>query len=184
MRPSQLFRHCPRCGVNQTGEPPEKVFDCPACGFRFYFSAANAVAVFVTRDDGRALFIRRARDPGKGRLAPPGGFIDIGETAEEAARREIREEVDLELGPLEFIASQPNTYPYAGVTYPVLDLFFTARATNADAARSLDDVDGFVWRDPRSVPPEEMAFGSMQSALRQWQARLGSPTACPPPSDS
>jgi ADP-ribose pyrophosphatase YjhB (NUDIX family) len=175
MRPSQLFRHCPRCGQPGTGDPPERVFDCPGCGFRFFFSASNAVAVFVTRADGRALFIRRARDPGKDRLAPPGGFIDIGESAEDAARREIREEVGLELGPLAFLVSHPNTYPYAGVTYPVLDLFFTAPATHAEAATALDDVAGFAWLDPKSVAPEEMAFVSMQHALRTWQSRLATP---------
>ncbi len=174
MLPSQLFRHCPRCGKPQPGDPPGRVFDCAACGFRFFFSASNAVAVFVQRtDDGRALFIRRAKDPGKGRLAPPGGFVDIGETAEDAARREIREEVGLELASLAFLSTQPNLYPYDGVTYPTLDLFFTAHAVDPTRAAALDDVDGFQWRDPLRVDSEEMAFTSMQAALRLWHRQLG-----------
>lgn len=174
MRPSQHFRHCPRCGQVQHGDPPERVLDCAACGFRFFFTASNAVAVFVTREDGRALFIRRGREPGKGLLAPPGGFVDIGESAELAARREIREEVGLELEELGFLCSHPNNYPYEGINYPVLDFFFTARASNADSAQALDDVAAFVWLDPRSVAPGDMAFVSMQAALRLWQERLSS----------
>lgn len=131
-----------------------------------------AIAVFIRRDDGPALFIHRAKDPGKGRLAPPGGFIDIGETAENAAPREIREEVGLELTELEFLCSQPNTYHYADVTYPVLDFFFTARAVNADAATALDDVAKCEWLDPLTVAPEAMAFPSMQAALALWQRKL------------
>lgn len=176
MRPSQHFLHCPKCGRPQAGDPPERVLNCASCGFRFFFTASNAVAGFVTRDDGRALFIRRAREPGKGRLAPPGGFVDIGESAELAARREIREEVGLELEELTFLCSHPNTYPYDGVTYPVLDFFFTARASNADSAQALDDVAGFAWLDPSAVAPEDLAFVSMQAALRLWQERLAGDT--------
>lgn len=172
MSPAQAHHHCPRCGVKQPAPPAGNVFNCAACGFRLFFNPAVAIAVFIRREDGRALFIHRAKDPGKDRLAPPGGFIDIGETAESAARREIREEVGLELTNVEFLCSQPNTYHYAGVTYPVLDFFFTARALNAQAASALDDVAKFEWLDPLAVAPEQLAFPSMQAALALWQTRL------------
>lgn len=174
MRPSQHFHHCPRCGARQAGPPEGHVFTCAHCGFVLHFSAANASAVFVERADRRALFIRRARAPGKGRLAPPGGFIDIGETAEDAVRREIREEVGLELTDIRFLCSQPNSYLYKEVAYPVLDLFFTARAVASESARALDDVESLCWRDPDEVDPDEMAFASMRAALIVWQrARRG-----------
>lgn len=172
MTPAQAHHHCPRCGAKQSAPPAGNVFTCAACGFRLFFNPAVAIAVFIRREDGRALFIHRAKDPGKGRLAPPGGFIDLGETAEDAARREIREEVGLELADLRFLCSQPNTYHYAEVTYPVLDFFFTARALNAQAAAALEDVAKFEWLDPLAVPAEQMAFPSMQAALAEWQRRL------------
>lgn len=172
MQPQQAFEHCPRCGAVRPRPWDDKVFECRACQFRYFFSASIAVAVFVRRGDGRVLMIRRAREPGKGRWAPPGGFVDIGETAERAAAREIREEVGLELEALEYLCSQVNHYPYAGLTYPVLDLFFTAQAIHPDRAAALDDVTGFSWLDPRLVDPAEMAFPSMQAALAFWQGRL------------
>jgi NAD+ diphosphatase len=174
VRPALFFHHCPKCGAKQQSSPAGNVFVCAACDFRLFFNPAVAIAVFIRRDDDRALFIHRAKDPGKGRLAPPGGFIDFGETAENAAHREIREEVGLELTELEFLCSQPNTYHYADVTYPVLDCFFTARAVNADAATALDDVAKFEWLDPRTVAPEAMAFPSMQAALVEWKKQLRS----------
>ena len=172
MNPRDFYRHCPRCGFAQPTTPAGNVFTCAACGFRLFFNPAVAIAVFIRRDDGRALFIHRAKDPGKGRLAPPGGFIDLGERAEDAARREIREEVGLELADVTFLCSQPNTYPYAEVTYPVLDFFFTARALNADRAAALDDVAKFEWLDPLAVAPEQLAFSSMRTALGLWQEQL------------
>lgn len=168
MRPSQFFHHCPRCGVRQTSLPVSNVFTCDACSFTLYFSSANATSAFIQRDDGKVLFIRRAKEPAKGRLAPPGGFIDVGETAEQGVRREIREEVGLELVDLQFLCSQPNSYFYKDVTYPVLDFFFTARAVAADSARALDDVASFCWLEPEQVSADDIAFPSMRAALAFW----------------
>lgn len=173
MSPAEHFHFCPRCGQPRGDGPPTVPFRCRGCSFTFYFSAANAAATFIRRADGRVLFIRRAREPALGRLAPPGGFVDIGERAEDAARREVREEVGLEITAPEFLGSFVNSYPYLGVTYPVLDLFFTAQACDAPAARALEDVASLVWLDPlREVNPEEMAFPSMHAALLLLRERL------------
>ena len=119
------------------------------------------------------LFIRRAKEPAKGLLAPPGGFVDGGERAEEAVCREVREEVGLEITPPQFLGSFPNSYPYLGITYPVLDFFFTADAVNPAAAQALDDVESFCWRDPlREIAPEDLAFPSMRAALQLLRKRL------------
>ena len=125
-----------------------------------------AVAAIIVDESSRVLFIKRAREPDKGKLALPGGFVDIGETAEDALRREVREEVNLEIGPLEFLCSQTNEYRYLGTTYPVLDLFFITRARSLEGIAALDGVDGFSWLDPRTVPPADIAFRSIREAIR------------------
>lgn len=166
MKPSAHFRHCPRCGQRRSDAPGGSQFVCAACGFTFYFNAAIATAVFIVRDDGHVLFIRRAKDPAKGMLSPPGGFVDIGERAEDAIRRETREEVGLEIPEVRFLCSQPNSYDYGEVTYPVLDFFFVARAVAPASAQALDDVKSFHWLDPRAVAPDEIAFPSVRAALQ------------------
>ena len=167
MKPASFFHFCPRCGLRQPVPPAGNAFECADCGFRYFFNPAVAAAVFVAREDGRVLFVRRAKDPGRGKLAPPGGFIDFGETAEDSLRREVREEVGLELRDVRFLCSRPNAYCYRDVTYPVLDLFFTASAVEATAARALDEVTEIVWLEPTDVDAGELAFPSMQSAWRQ-----------------
>ena len=168
MKPSDFFQHCPRCGAHASAPCDRGPFDCAACGFRYFFNPTVAVAVFIARDDGRVLFIRRAKEPAQDKLAPPGGFIDVGETAEAAARREVREEVGLGLTSLSFLSSHPNTYHYRDVTYPVLDLFFTARAVG-EITVDAGEVAGVAWLDPRTVPLEEIAFPSMRAAWEQWR---------------
>jgi ADP-ribose pyrophosphatase YjhB (NUDIX family) len=175
--PRQHFHHCPRCAKALAGAAEANRIECTACGFLLYFNPTVAGVAFASREDGRVLFIRRAKEPGKDLLAPPGGFIDLGETAEVAVEREYREEVGVRIADVTFLSSQVNQYAYRGVLYPVLDLFFTARAVNPTAAQSLDDVAGFEWRDPLTVAEDELAFPSMKAALRVLQARLRNPTS-------
>ena len=140
---------------------------CGGCSLSFYFNPTVAAAAFVFDPAGRVLLVRRAKEPSAGKLAVPGGFIDVGESAEDGLRREVREEVGIEIDRLRFLVSFPNAYHYAEVTYPVVDLYFTAFAVNPEAARPLDAVLGVEWRLLEAVPDEEIAFVSMRVALER-----------------
>lgn len=171
MEPASLFQFCPRCGKPRDASSPPQPFQCGACGLHYYFNSCPAVAAILLGSDDRALFIRRAKEPAKGKLAVPGGFIDVGETAEDALRREIKEEVNLEVGPLEFLCSAPNEYLYRGVNYPVLDLAFVCRAISVEGIAALDGVESFCWLKPAEVDPAEIAFPSIRAALRAYNER-------------
>ena len=174
----EAIRHlfyCGRCGAAATRaiESTAGPFVCAACGFTLYFNAAGAVGAIIRRDDGRALFVRRAQDPEKGKLGLPGGFIDPGENGEGALAREVREEVGLEVGDLRYLSSHANRYVFAGVTYHTVDLFYTARAEHPERAAALDAVEAIEWLDPLTVRLEEIAFESMRAALGVLRAREG-----------
>jgi ADP-ribose pyrophosphatase YjhB (NUDIX family) len=174
MHPSSSFRHCPSCGIPRNASPTQPLH-CPACNYTLYFNTTCATAAFLERPDGMVLFIRRAKDPAKDKLAIPGGFIDEGETAEHGLQREFTEEVGLQLEDIRFLCSHPNSYHYKGLVYPVLDFFFTARI-HADAApQSLDGVASTCWLDPASVDPSEVAFPSMVFALERFLERRRNP---------
>lgn len=150
---------------------PPHLVECPACGLHLYLNAATATAAIILDASDRVLLIRRARDPARGKLGFPGGFVDNGETAENGLRREVREETGLELGALEFLLSHPNAYPYRGVVYSTIDLIFLARVPDFAAARPLDAVTELVVRPAGEVRAEELAFVSMQIA---WRTFIGS----------
>lgn len=168
--PSALFQHCPKCAAPRSTEPDAIRFVCGSCGFVYYYNVAVSASVLLATDDGTLLFIRRARDPGKNKLALPGGFIDRGETAEAAAMRELREEAGVKVTQVEFLASFPNLYTYRSVEYPVVDLFFTARVATR-AASPLDDVTEVVWKSPRELSEADLAFPSHPRALQAFLAR-------------
>jgi len=154
---------------------------CMACGFRLYFNPAVAVAVFVQDAAGRVLLIRRAKEPGAGKLAPPGGFIDVGERAEDAVHREVHEEVGLRLTDLRFLGSQPNEYLFGGVLYPVLDLFFKTRVRSRRSAGTRRPTwPPGTWPFPRCGPHGRTGFRQIP---RLRAAALGIGSGCDPQRD-
>jgi NAD+ diphosphatase len=172
MEAPRLFSHCPRCGHAQRPADdvrPDGPFRCAACDFTLFFNPAGAVAAILLRRDGHALFIRRAKEPGKGKLAMAGGFVDPGESAEAALARELHEETGLEARDFRYLGSYPNQYHYQGVTYHTLDLFFVAHTDAPERAGALDDVEGVLWLDPSDVQMEDLAFDSMRQALREYR---------------
>ncbi len=172
MSPAEAFRHCPRCGQPHP-HPGAEPFRCAACEFLFYFNPASAAGAILQGVDGRVLLVRRAKDPHKGKLTIPGGFIDMGEEAEAALRREIREEVGLTITRLDYLCSQPNQYHYQEVTYSVLDLFFFGQAPAQTAVAEPGEVAEICWLSLSEINLEEIAFTSVREALRRFIAARG-----------
>ena len=141
---------------------------CLQCGFVYYFNPAAAVACFLRDAQGRLLVARRACDPGRGMLDLPGGFVDCAETAEEAARREVREETGLQTGPLQYLFSVPNIYPYSGFEVHTLDLFFEGRVPSFEGCCPQDDVCSLEAVTMKDVRPEQFGLTSIAAAVRRY----------------
>lgn len=168
MYPHDAFTHCPRCGsARPDGHLGKIPLECATCGFTYFFNPTVSAAAFIFNPRNEVLVIERAREPAKGMLAVPGGFIDIGETAEIALQREIQEEVGLSVTAINYLCSETNQYPYRGLTYPVCDLVFTAQATNAEAVQALEDVAGWFWTPLAAIPSQRLAFPSLRRGLTQ-----------------
>lgn len=170
----RIYRYCPRCAAEAMQVRGSQLVVCGSCGLHLYYNPCAAVGAFLLDREERVLFIRRAKEPAKGKLGLPGGFIDTGESAEAGLRREVREEVGLEIDAVEFLCSQPNSYPYGGIVYPTLDFYFIARVGDFREARALDEVQGLVVRRPGEVSEEELAFSSLKAAWSVYRARHGS----------
>jgi ADP-ribose pyrophosphatase YjhB (NUDIX family) len=107
----------------------------------------------------------RAHEPGKGLLDVPGGFIEFDESVEEGLRREIAEELSIEVSGLRYLTSAPNDYRYAGIPYKTADMFFVCEALNGERLRAADDVAEVVLVDPLQVNQDQFAFASTRRAF-------------------
>lgn len=105
----KIFKHCPNCTSTNTEFPNNVRFLCHDCGFTYFHNIAAAVAV-VFRYEDKVLFTVRNMEPDKGKLDLPGGFIDPNETAQEAACREVLEEMGMQISPsqLRFITDRKS----------------------------------------------------------------------------
>ncbi len=167
--PWERFAFCPACGIAASG-PPKVCFTCDACGFWYYFNPATAVAAFVThKDSGDIVMFRRNRDPHRMKLGLPGGFVDLGESLDQALRREVREETGLSIERFKYLSSHPNHYDYRGMRYVVTDAFFSVKVPSLDnLVRQESEVAEFLVVDPATVDPREMAFESNRQALADF----------------
>ncbi len=165
---ARTFNFCPSCGSRRITFDGIKEFTCGDCSFT-YFQNVAAAAGTILECDGKIVLIRRKQEPGKGKLDLPGGFTDPGETAEEGARREIREELKIDVGPLEYLGSHPNTYEYRNVTYRSCDMLFYRKIDAFPTEFDETEAEELVLMDPSEIPDDELAFESIRKGLQLFR---------------
>jgi len=157
------IKFCPLCASALRVEPvpPDQREQsvCTRCGFVFYLNP-KLVAGTIPEQDGRILLTRRSINPGRGLWTFPGGFVDFGETATDAAVRETFEETGLRVA----LTGLHNVYTYPGA--PVI-IVYTAKVLGG-AITTCAENDCVEWRPPSEIPWDALAFPSTREALREW----------------
>lgn len=124
----------------------------------------------------------RGKEPRKGLLSLPGGFVNPDERAEDAAVRECLEETGLRVEGLSFVGSWPNDYEYCGILYKTCDIYFSARIagrvggdpmTGPLSALALDCEESSAFRlvSPADIEDAPIAFESARKALLAWRGK-------------
>jgi ADP-ribose pyrophosphatase YjhB (NUDIX family) len=152
-------RFCPRCAAPADVHYPRSLV-CSQCGYKAFFNPKPVAAAVVRDASGRFVLLRRGFEPGKGLWTFPGGFVDLGESVEEAAIRETREElaVDIELGRLIGVYSRADDR--------VALVVFAATTTQKPRTTvEATEVRGFTADE---LPWGELAFWSTELALRDF----------------
>jgi ADP-ribose pyrophosphatase YjhB (NUDIX family) len=152
-------RFCPRCAQPADIAYPRSL-SCPHCGYGAYYNPKPVAAAIPVTPDGKLILLRRGFDPGKGLWTFPGGFVDLGESVEEAAEREVREELEIAvtLGPVVGVYSRAEERV----------VLIVYRATTADEPRTTEEASEVTAFDPADVPWHELAFWSTERALRDF----------------
>lgn len=157
--------HCPSCGHATLARLSEQELRCH-CGFHYFHNVASAVMVALCWHD-ELLVAVRAREPGRGLWDLPGGFVDPRESLEQAALRELGEEIGWQPAPeqLRYLGSFPNTYHFDGIDYCTCDAVFAVMLTEKPQLRAADDVAELHWVARQALAPERFAFPSTRRAL-------------------
>jgi ADP-ribose pyrophosphatase YjhB (NUDIX family) len=158
-------RFCPRCAQLATVDYPRSIA-CPSCGYGAYYNPKPVAAAIPTDAEGRIHLLRRGFDPSKGLWTFPGGFVDLGESVEEAARREAQEELEIEIDIRRLVGV------YSRADERVVLVVFEAKTLDVpQATEEAIEVRAFT---PEEIPWDELAFWSTDRALRDFLAMGGS----------
>lgn len=167
------MKFCPECGEKslQTNFLPTKQFVCGKCDFTLFQSPSAAVMVAIVCGD-EVLVARRAKDPFKGYWDLPGGFADPDETLEQAAIRELEEELNYTFTSPKYVSSNPNTYLYKNIEYKTLDAFFLVQLDSKPDLVADDDVEAIQWTKLKDIDLNNFAFESAKMALKRLISHL------------
>jgi NAD+ diphosphatase len=165
----KLFRYCPSCGSKDVFFDGIKKFRCSACSYAYYHNVAIGVGAILECGE-KIVLIERGKEPGKGKLDLPGGFVEPKESAEEALRREIREEVGIGINAamLKYFGSYPNAYEYKSVIYQTCDLFFYSRIDAHPTDFDRREVQAVSLVNPAEISPDRIAFLSVRACLSRF----------------
>ena len=160
-------RFCPACGLPveartlEADHRPRLVCEAGHVTWRNPRVVVGALPV----TGGEVYLARRAIEPAIDRWTYPGGFLEVGESAQEGARRETEEETELriEIGRLIGVYSRPHV--------GIITIVYEASVVGgrAEPAAETSEVRAFA---PDDIPWDELAFSTVESALRDWVASL------------
>ena len=157
----QDVRFCPRCAAEADVTYPRSIV-CSNCGYAAFFNP-KPVACSIPRDpDGNIILMRRGTEPSRGRWTMPGGFVDLGESVPEAARREAKEELEIDVTIEELVGV------YSSAEDRVVVVVYAATTTQQPSTtEEALEVNAFSRTE---IPWSDLAFWSDERALRDHLA--------------
>jgi len=143
-------RFCMQCAAPLTRVGVRGVKTCRHCGWTFWNNPKPTASIVIV-DGARVLLAKRAIPPLQGHWDLVGGFVEPGETAEDAARREAREELGVEVELQGTLGTFAGTYGAGGIA--TLDVCYIARIADGTADLTAgDDVADVAWTPMRRLP--------------------------------
>jgi NAD+ diphosphatase len=163
-----MHRHCGRCGTPNTVGDGGFVMACPSCDHRAFPRLDPAIIVLV-HDGERCLLGRQSSWP-EGRFSTLAGFVEPGESLEDAVRREVHEESDVKVGQCRYLGSQPWPFPSA------IMLGFHGEALSSDIHLNDQELAEANWFSRQELaegaailPPDaSIAYRLIEAWFDQW----------------
>ncbi|WP_459947244.1 NAD(+) diphosphatase [Desulfocastanea catecholica] len=137
-------RFCGKCGTAMQNRETELAKICPACGFVSFPRLSPAVIMAITRGD-HILLARSPHFPPR-MFSTLAGFVEPGETLEEAVKREVREEVNIRIGNIRYVASQPWPFPHS------IMIGFSATYVDGEIEVDNDEIEDARWFSVQDLP--------------------------------
>ena len=162
------YRFCPVCGHALQSSPKyhQGKPHCPKCDFVHFNNPRGCVAAVIQREN-TILLVQRAHEPFKLCWDFPGGFLEAGESPQEGLKREIKEELQIEVEPSALFGVYADHYGTGGE--PVLIVYYLCRLARG-TVRPQEEIADARWFE-LSALPGALAFNHTQAVLADLQKR-------------
>jgi NAD+ diphosphatase len=154
---ARTHRYCGACGEPMLLVQGERCFKCAACGHMAFPRISPAMIVLIRKGE-QVLLALHAQSPSK-RFTPLAGFLEAGESIEEAVHREVFEEVGLRVHNLQYFSSQSWPFPHS------LMIGFTADYLDGEIRVDPAEILEARWFGPGDEWPERIAHISISQVL-------------------
>ena len=162
------FKYCPYCATElkrKIIEGRERSY-CPSCGYVHYINPLPSSGAIAFNDNNQIILIKRGREPAKGIWAPPSGFIEAGETPQEACIRELKEESGVDGKIVELIDVYMNNTGFYG---DVLIIMYLVKVIGGTPIAG-DDADDVGYFEFSEIP--EFPFPCFNEAIKKAKEKL------------
>ncbi|SES66770.1 NUDIX domain-containing protein [Draconibacterium orientale] len=166
--PLKVLKYCPKCGSAELHKSGDRSLKCADCGFHFFINSSAAVAALVTDESGKLMLVTRGVEPNYGKLDLPGGFIDPLESAEDAVRRELKEELGLKVKNLKYLESAPNEYVFSAFTVFTLDMAFQVIAESVEDLKPMDDILAYKFYAEEELDYDDIPAPSIRKFVKDY----------------
>jgi ADP-ribose pyrophosphatase YjhB (NUDIX family) len=165
---SSLLKFCPNCGKKRVVFKKESGrHTCRHCGFLFYLNPAPCIGAIILRKN-KVLLGKRKTEPYKGFWDVPGGFIEADESPEKALKREMREELGIEIGIGKLIDFFPDWYGPKGS--PTLNIYYFVKIKKGKL-KAGSDMTELRWHDLKNLP-KKIAFKNSREVLELVRSKI------------
>jgi len=166
----RTHRYCGRCATPNVPAATMPALECPACGFVAFPRLSPAMITLVTRGPegpGQEALLARGAGWPTPMYSCLAGFVEVGETLEQCVAREVREEVGITVGDVEYRGSQPWPFPHS------LMVGFRARYVDGDLELDPTEIADAQWfrRDRLPALPGEISIA--RALVDQWVSEAG-----------
>ncbi|HET7092218.1 MAG TPA: NAD(+) diphosphatase, partial [Thermomicrobiales bacterium] len=156
---------CGRCGAPTEPSSRERARRCPRCGLLSFPRISPAVITLIERDE--RILLARSPHFAPGRFGIIAGFVEPGESLEDAVRREVREEVGIEIGDLRYFGSQPWPFPHG------IMLGFTAKWAAGELTPDPAEISEAGWYGIGDLPQIPQKMSIARRLIDDWARRRG-----------
>lgn len=165
MDPKNVYKFCPKCG----GKLNEKqdYLECPSCGFHFYLNSIPCNAVIIENEKREFLLVKRKMEPRAGTWDLPGGFLKPGENFFNSVKREVKEELHVEIEVIKITGIYEDAYLFQGILNPTLCITVEAKILSGNL-RADDDAEEYRYFPRDEVLKLDLSFKGIRKSLEDY----------------